>query len=297
MSRTLELDVDNHGERLDRYLASRCPELSRSRLQRLIVEGLVTVDGLPARPSMRLTVGQRVDVTFPRPVSSRLVPQPIPLDVVHEDADVLVVDKPSGVTVHPAPGHQDHTLANALLAYCPDLENVGGSMRAGLVHRLDKDTSGLLVVAKNVGAHTHLARQFKQRRVTKVYLALVRGRPASPEAVIEAAIGRHPKDRKRMALIGEGRAATTRYHVVRRFGDFTLVEARPTTGRTHQIRVHLASLGHSVVGDATYGKPHPLLGRHFLHAHLLGFEHPSTGDNVEFTSELPADLAAFLDSL
>ena len=297
MGSALDFDAEANGERLDRFLADRCPKLSRSRLQRLIVEGFVTVDGLPAKSASRLQEGQRVSLTVPDPVPSRLEPQPIPLDVAYEDQDVLVVNKPPGLTVHPAPGHRDHTLANAIMAYLPDVEGVGGVQRAGIVHRLDKDTSGLLVVAKNDGAHTHVARQFQEREVTKVYLALVVGKLEPPEAIVDAPIGRHPTSRQRMAVLQTGRAAKTRYRVIARYDGFTLVEARPVTGRTHQVRVHLASLGHPLAGDATYGRLHSQLGRHFLHASLLGFRLPSTDEYLELKSDLPADLRHFLETL
>ena len=271
--------------------------LSRSRLQRLIIEGLVTVDGLPARAALRLGSGQRVSVTLPGPAPRRLEAQPISLDIVYEDADVLVVDKPAGLTVHPAPGHPDHTLANAVVAYLPEVQGVGGPERAGIVHRLDKDTSGLLVVAKNEDAHAYVASQFRERQVTKVYLALVNGHFKTREAIIDAPIGRHPRHRKRMAVLDSGREAKTRYRVMADFEGFTLVETRPLTGRTHQVRVHLASLGHPLAGDTTYGRPQPDLGRHFLHASVLGFRMPSTNEYTEFRSELPDDLRGFLNTL
>ena len=297
MRRSTDFEVDVGGERLDRFLADRRPELSRSQIQRLITEGHVTVDGLPARASARLRTGQRVGITLPDHAPLGLIPQPIPLDIVYEDREVLVIDKPAGLTVHPAPGHPDRTLANALLAHRPEVGGVGGPLRAGVVHRLDKNTSGLMVVAKNDEAHAYLARQFKEREVIKAYLALVHGRIEPPEAIIEAPIGRHPGDRKRMAPVSTGRKATTRYRVVSHFRDFTLVETRPATGRTHQVRVHLASVGHPLAGDATYGRQHPALDRHFLHAHILGLRLPTAGEHIELTSELPAELRAFLESL
>ena len=295
--RVRELTVEVGGERLDRFLADRCPDLSRSRLRGLIADHHVTVDGALAKPSARLRPGQRVSLLVPAPVESHLEPQDIPLNVVYEDGDLLVVDKPAGMVVHPSAGHRDQTLANAVLALCPDLDGIGGTLRPGIVHRLDKDTSGLLVVAKNERAHVGLSAQFKERTVRKLYLALVHGDMSPAEAVIEAAVGRDPHDRKRMAVVQNGRNATTEYRVVTRYRDFTLVEAHPITGRTHQIRVHLSSLGHPVVGDATYGRPNPQLRRHFLHARQLGFRLPSTDDYVELVSDLPGDLQTFLDKL
>ena len=297
MSSCADFTVELGGERLDKFLASRLPDLSRSRLQQLIAEGLVTVNGLPARASARTRAGQRIAVTIPAAVPSELEPQAIPLNVVFEDPDLLVVDKPAGLTVHPGPGHPDRTIVNAVLALVPDLKGIGGTLRPGIVHRLDKDTSGLLVIAKSETAHAALSCQFKERQVTKAYLALVQGRPEPPEATIDGPIGRHPKDRKRMAVVTTGREATTTYRTLQRFDKHALIEARPTSGRTHQIRVHLASVGHPLVGDAVYGRPHPVLNRHFLHAHLLGFRLPSTGERVELRSDLPPDLRAMLDSL
>ena len=297
-SRTVEFRVEDGGERLDRLLASRLPALSRSRAQLLITEGHVTVDGETARASSRPNPGQLVVVTAPdASPSTELRPQSIPLDIVYEDRDLLVVDKPAGLTVHPGAGRREGTLANALVAYHPLLLGVGGPQRAGIVHRLDKDTSGLLAIAKNEPAYLDLTRHFKQRRVTKVYLALVHGQVSPPEAIIDAPLGRHPADRKRMAPVSTGRSAETRYRVVARFRRFNLLEVRPSTGRTHQVRAHLASIGHPLAGDATYGKSHARLRRHFLHASLLGFEHPSSGEHVELRSDLPAELRAFLDEL
>jgi len=296
VSRTLRLTVDADGGRLDRFVAER-QELSRSRVQRLIASGSVTLDGAPAKPSAPLRAGQVVTLTVPPPLPSRLEPQAQPLDVVYEDRDIIVVDKPAGLTVHPAPGHPDRTLANALLALCKDLQGVGGTLRPGIVHRLDKDTSGLLVVAKNDKAHSALSDQLKRRQFDKVYLALVHGRPSRPKAVIEAPVGRDPRNRKRMAVVDGGRESSTAYKVIAAFPVHTLVEVRPSTGRTHQVRVHFASIGLPLVGDKTYGRREPTLDRHFLHAGTLGFRHPSTGEHVEFRSDLPPDLQAFLDCL
>ena len=293
MSRELSFESDTDGQRLDRFLDGHCAELSRSRIQALISEGHVTLDGRAAKPSTKIRYGQTVLLRIPEPVESALEPQHIPLSIVYEDSDLLVVDKPAGMTVHPAPGHPDGTLVNAVLAHCPDLQGIGGTVRPGIVHRLDKDTSGLMVVAKNDCAHRSLSDQLKAREFTKVYIALTHGSVAPAEAIIDAPIGRSNANRQRMAIVDRGREAVTRYRVLWHYPAHTLLEVRPTTGRTHQIRVHFASLGYPLVGDATYGKPDGRLGRHFLHAATLGFAHPSDGEYREFTSPLPAELEEY----
>jgi len=278
------------GTRLDKYLANNCPGISRMQAQRLIDDGHVTVNDRLEKAGYKLVAGDRVQVRVPPPTPSHLAPEDIPVPVLYEDNDVLVVDKPAGLTVHPAPGHRGHTLVNAVLSHLATIE--GDAERPGIVHRLDRDTSGVMVIARNAAAHAGLAAQFKQHKVTKVYLALVRGRLSPEEGVIESAIGRDTGDRKKMAVTGEsrGRQAVTRYRVLRYTGNYTYLEVMPQTGRTHQIRVHLAAIGYPVVGDATYGVEVSFLSRQFLHAHRLGFHLPSTGGYVEFTSPLPADL-------
>ena len=295
MGRTLTLEVHDDGERLDKYLDRACPDLSRSRLQTLISEGSAVLDGRPAKPSTRLKSGQTVVLEIPEAREGTLEPQLMPLNIVYEDGDLLVVDKPAGLTVHPGPGHPDGTLVNAVLAHCPDLQGIGGTVRPGIVHRLDKDTSGLLVIAKNDHTHRSLSEQLKERSFTKEYIALTHGSLTPAEAIIDAPIGRSNTNRQRMAVAEGGRNAVTRYRVMRHFPAHTLVEVRPTTGRTHQIRVHFASIGYPLVGDSTYGKPNNNLNRHFLHASTLGFVHPSDGEYREFSAPLPLELAAFLE--
>lgn len=265
-------------------------------MQKLIEDGNVTVNGKPARPSLKLLAGDQINVTIPPPTPSRLIPENIPLKVIYEDEDLLVVDKPAGLAVHPAPGHYTHTLVHAVLAHVPEIDS-GETDRPGIVHRLDKDTSGLIIIAKNNKAHMELSEQFKDRSVTKVYQALVHGLLKPEQGVIEASIGRHPRDRKRMAVVSRGREARTEYRVIQYFDGYTLLEVRPKTGRTHQIRVHLAAIGYPVVGDRIYGGGSDLLDRQFLHACKLGFRLPSNGEYREFQSDLPPDLAQALQEV
>jgi 23S rRNA pseudouridine1911/1915/1917 synthase len=292
--------VDAAGLRLDRYVAENCSDLTRTQAQKLIAEGLVLVNGVAARAGLRLSAGDNVSVTVPPPSPGTPQPESIPFGVLYEDDDVLVIDKPAGLPVHPAPGHPEHTLVNAVLGYlsCPP-DTGGDPLRPGIVHRLDMDTSGVMLVAKNQTALANLSEQFKSRGVSKVYLALVRGKLSPDRGVIEAPIGRDPENRRRMAVSAEsrGKAAVTRYRVIRRPAGCTLLEVMPETGRTHQIRVHLAAIGHPVMGDATYGVPLAGLSRQFLHAARLGFRLPSTGEEVEFEAEVPQDLVRALEGL
>jgi 23S rRNA pseudouridine1911/1915/1917 synthase len=281
------------GERLDRFLAAEMPHLSRSRLQTLIKQGHVTLGGKPAKPSEKVRRGAVVTVREPPAEPSLLEAEEIPLDVLYEDEDLLVINKPAGLVVHPAAGHSRHTLVHALLAHCATLSGIGGEQRPGIVHRLDKDTSGCLVVAKTDFAHAHLSRQFAGRSVTKIYLALVQGYFAGARSgEIEGQIGRHPVDRKKMAVLARGgRASRTTWRVVQELpGVGTVVECTLHTGRTHQIRVHLKHLGHPLLGDALYA---PRLAGNFprqmLHAWKLGFAHPRTGERREFCARLPED--------
>ena len=286
------------GGRLDRYVQSQCADLSRSRVAVLTREGHVTLNGATEKPASLVHGGDVVEVVVPAPIPLDLVAQEIPITVVYQDAHLLVVDKPAGLTVHPGPGHPDRTLVNALLAMVPDLAGIGGTMRPGIVHRLDKDTSGLMIVAKTDAAHRSLSAQLKERHVKKTYVALVDGVVKGDVGEIDGPIARHPVHRQRMAIVEDGRDALTRYAVVGRYAAHTLVEVYPVTGRTHQIRVHFASLGYPLVGDAVYGKRSPLLERHFLHAARLGFWlAPEDAEFREFESPLPDDLRAALAPL
>ncbi len=295
---TLVIEVG--GERIDKYIAAHVPEVSRAEVQRLIKDGFVTLNGAVVKPSHRVEVGDRIVIQVPPPAPVDLLPERIPLDVIYEDADVLVINKPAGMVVHPAAGHASGTLVNAILAHVPDLAGIGGELRPGIVHRLDKETSGLILIAKNDVSLRKLQLQFKHRLVSKIYLALVEGKLSPERGRIDMPIGRDPRERKRMAVSPRhGRPAQTDYRVLEVLGDYTLIEARPLTGRTHQIRVHLAAVGHPVVGDPVYGrrKRKLPLERQFLHAWRLSFELPSTGEPVTFTAPLPEDLRSVLAML
>ncbi len=296
---SLTVDAESAGERLDRYVAQALPALSRSYAQQLIVAAQITVNGRPARASLGLCAGDQVAVAVPPPRPVALTPEPIPLSIIYEDADVVVVDKPAGMVVHPAPGHPGGTLVNALLARYPDMQ-VSGDLRPGIVHRLDAGTSGLLVVARNDAAMRSLADQQRERQMRKIYLAVAEGRFQVAEGVIDAPVGRHPRERLRMAVTPQGRPARTHYRVAEELGAYTLLELRLETGRTHQIRVHLLHIQRPVLGDPLYGARKGRasfgLGRQFLHAQQLGFHLPS-GEWREFCSPLPEDLQAALDKL
>jgi len=294
MDKVYSFIADEPGVRLDRYICHKLAELSRTRIQRLIADGYITVNDEVAKAGLRLNAGDRLKVVLPPAPPSPLTPEAIPLNIIYEDDDLLVVDKPAGLTVHPAPGHPAHTLVNAILSRFPHLAALSDSLRPGIVHRLDRDTSGVMVVAKNSSAQAKLVEQFRARSVAKAYLVLVKGKLTPESGVIEAPIGRDPRDRKRMAVVAKGREARTEYRVIKYIGDYTLLEVRPETGRTHQIRVHLSAIGYPVVGDRVYGVKSPYLSRQFLHASRLSFNLPSTGEYMEFKSELPSDLAQAL---
>lgn len=287
-------------ERLDVFLTKAAPDLSRSRIQKLVGGGLATVAGKAARSSYKVQPGDRITLTVPAPAPVEVAPEAIPVDVLYEDEAVVVVNKPRGMVVHPAAGNWQGTLVNALLGHCDDLSGVGGEVRPGIVHRLDKDTSGVMVVAKSDAAHASLARQIKDRTAGRKYLALVHGNLQAESGLIDAAIGRSRLDRKKMAVDPEhGRAARTRFRVVERFGDYTLVECRLETGRTHQIRVHMAHIGHPVVGDPKYGprrSPFAIAGQ-ALHSAELVFRHPLSGAAMILTAPLPADMEEILRTL
>lgn len=290
--------------RLDAWLAGRCGTLSRSALQSLIEQELVTRDGVPVNKKEKVQPGSRYRIVLPEPRPIEAVPQEIPLSIVYEDADLLVVDKPKGMVVHPAPGNPDGTLVNALLFHCAgELSGIGGAIRPGIVHRIDKDTSGLLVVAKNDAAHQALSDQMRVHSIHRVYHAVVYGNFRQEEGSVETWLGRDLRDRKKMAVVPESAAgaryAYTGWRVLERFGDFTYIACKLKTGRTHQIRVHMASTGHPLAGDAVYGPRNCIksLAGQCLHAKELGFQHPATGEWMQFDSPLPPYFTEFLDRL
>jgi 23S rRNA pseudouridine1911/1915/1917 synthase len=314
MDKTLHIIVPDGGggTRLDAFLASVVPELTRAAVQRLIEEGDVLLGGIVQKPSYKVSEGEEISVTIPPPEPSTAVPEEMQLDILYEDADLIVVNKPAGMTVHPGAGVNSGTLVNGLLGHCTDLSGIGGEIRPGIVHRIDKDTTGILVVAKNDAAHEGLAVQFREHTVKRVYIALVFGSPRTDKGRVESLIGRHPVDRKRMSGSAKhGRNAVTHWKVLARFPEVTLLKLRLETGRTHQIRVHMSESGHPLVGDSVYGgtaraaglkSPEfrsmvKKFGRQALHAKTLGFRHPSSGEYIEFDSELPEDMRTLLNYL
>jgi 23S rRNA pseudouridine1911/1915/1917 synthase len=288
--------------RLDKFLTSKLPDHSRSRLQALIKEGNVQVNGnVITKTGWPLNHGDQVNIKIPEPVATGLQSENIPLNIIFENSDLVVLNKPAGMVVHPAPGHDSGTLVNAALGRLDDLEGIGGEIRPGIVHRLDKDTSGVIIIAKNERSLVWLQDQFKSRKVQKVYLALADGKPPTPTGRIEAAIARDPAHRKQMAIVseGKGRRAVTEYKTLHEYSAHTLIEAHPLTGRTHQIRLHLAFIKCPIVGDKVYGKKKPTLEieRHFLHAERISIILPGEKEARTFTAPLPDELQKILDSL
>ena len=291
MINTISFTADTAGERIDALLARNVADLSRSAAQRLIEQGDVAVNGVPVRKNYKANGGDLVEVSLPEPEAVEIIPQNLPLNVVFEDDDVIVINKPRGMVVHPAPGHPDGTLVNALLYHCGDsLSGIGGEKRPGIVHRIDMDTSGLLIVAKNDFAHQFLSAQLSDHSLYRVYEAVVYGRVKEDSGTVNAPIGRHPIDRKRMAILSRGgREAVTHYEVIARYRGYSHIRCRLETGRTHQIRVHMEKLGHPLVGDMVYGRKRPEKGLEgqCLHARELRFIHPRTQQEVRLTSKLP----------
>lgn len=287
------------GERIDKYLAERSADWSRSQIQGLIENGFVLVAGRPVKANYKLHAGDEITLEWPEPETTEVEPENIPLDIVYEDRDVIVVNKPRGMVVHPAAGHMRGTLVNALLHHCKDLSGINGVLRPGIVHRIDKDTSGLLMAAKNDKAHLRLAEQLKEHSVTRKYSAIVHGVVNHDRGTIDAPIGRHPVQRLKMAVVKSGgRHAVTHFSVLERFAQHTLVECKLETGRTHQIRVHMEFINHPLAGDPLYGPKRTLaIDGQALHAQVLGFKHPRTGEYLEFSTEIPSDMQHLIDLL
>ena len=299
-----EVGDEDYPARVDKYLSSILPDLSRNHLQRLVQAGHVLINGRHVKAHRKVTAGDIIELHLPQPVCLAVEPQDIPLDILYEDAHVLVINKQAGIVVHPAPGHLDSTLVNALLFHTKDLSSINGVLRPGIVHRLDKDTSGCLLVAKNDRSHRSLAMQFEERSIQKEYTALVIGRMTQESGLIDMRIGRHPTARKRMAIRPQGREAQTHYERVEEMGGCTLLSLKPTTGRTHQLRVHLAAMGFPILGDAQYGLrrhqdrlPRIHVPRLMLHAHAIAFHHPITQEALHFVSPIPDDMQEVLSAL
>ena len=291
--------MDTAGERLDRFLTRMQPELTRSHIQKLIASGDVRVDGHAQKPGYKSRGGETVTLVLPAPEATEVLPEDLPLDILYEDEDIIVVNKARGMVVHPAAGVTHGTLVNALLYHCKDLSGINGEIRPGIVHRLDKDTSGVMVCAKNDRAHVSLAEQIKEKTATRTYIAIVHGNITEEAGTIKGAIGRHPTERKQMAIVEGGKPAVTHFRVLERYGKYTLVECRLETGRTHQIRVHMTSIGHPLVGDPKYGNrknPFQIAGQ-ALHSKSLDLTHPRTGERMHFEAAVPGDMMEIISDL
>ncbi|KMY19774.1 RluA family pseudouridine synthase [Bacillus pumilus] len=295
----IAVSEEQTSERLDKFLSTTEPEWSRTQVQQWVKDGLIEVNGKQVKANYKVQAGDQIKVEIPEPEVLDVEAEPMDLDIYYEDADVLVVNKPRGMVVHPAPGHVSGTLVNGLMAHCTDLSGINGVMRPGIVHRIDKDTSGLLMVAKNDMAHESLVNQLVAKTVTRKYTAVVHGIIQHDTGTIDAPIGRDKKDRQSMTVTKESaKQAVTHFDVIERFQDFTVVECRLETGRTHQIRVHMKYIGYPLAGDPKYGPRKTVdFNGQLLHAGVLGFDHPRTGEYIEFTAPVPADMQAFIDSL
>ena len=297
----INLTAQNPGERIDRFLSKDLETLSRSYLQKLLKDGEISVNGKPVKANYKVSEGDKIQIRIPEPENPDILPENIPLDILYEDDDILVVNKPKGMVVHPAPGHYSHTLVNAVMYHCGErLSGINGVLRPGIVHRIDMDTTGSLLICKNDRAHQILAEELKEHSITRRYHAIVHGNIKEDTGTVNAPIGRHPVDRKKMSTKSpNGRHAVTHYKVLERFGDYTYIECELETGRTHQIRVHMASIGHPILGDAVYGPakcPYKLQGQ-TLHAKILGIMHPTTGEYMEFDAPLPDYFSDLLQRL
>ncbi|WP_341201762.1 RluA family pseudouridine synthase [Planomicrobium okeanokoites] len=295
---TIQVTEEMAGQRIDKAVSAMDEDWSRSQIANWVKDGAVRVNGEIVKPNYKVRLEDVIIATPPVLEELDVVPEDLNLEIVYEDADVLVVNKPKGMVVHPAPGHSHGTLVNGLMHHCTDLSGINGIVRPGIVHRIDKDTSGLLMVAKNDASHTSLVNQLVRKSVTRKYLALVHGHIPHDKGTIEAPIARDPKERQNMSVVDKGKHAVTHFRVLERFGDFTLVECRLETGRTHQIRVHMKYIGYPLVGDPKYGPKKTMdIGGQALHAEVIGFDHPKTGEYMEYSAEMPEEFAELLESL
>lgn len=298
MNVTYKIEEQLAGERIDKAISTLHTEWSRTQIGNWASDGVLTVNGENVKPKYKVKTGDVIEIIVPEPEELEILAEDLNLEIIYEDADVLVVNKPRGMVVHPAPGHTSGTLVNGLMHHCHDLSGINGVLRPGIVHRIDKDTTGLLMVAKNDVAHVSLVNQLVEKTVTRKYTALVHGHIAHDKGTIDAPIGRDTKDRQKQAVVDGGKHAVTHFQVIERFGDFTLVECRLETGRTHQIRVHMNYIGFPLAGDPKYGPRKTIdFGGQVLHAGVLGFTHPVSGEYLEFSSELPEDFKALLEEL
>ena len=300
MNTVIVAGPEMEGERLDTALTFLFPEKSRNAFQKLIKDGKIILDrNVIRKAGMRLTEGDRIEIDFPEPSALSVEAEPMDLDIVYEDSDVILINKPKGMVVHPAAGHDTGTMVNGLLYHCKDLSGINGVLRPGIVHRIDKDTTGIVIACKNDQAHRSIAEQLKAHTIRRRYYAIVTGNLKEDEGTIDKPIGRNPSDRKKMAVVSDGKDAVTHYRVLERFGSYTFIECRLETGRTHQIRVHMASIGHPLLGDEVYSRgksPYSTNGQ-CLHAYLLGFVHPATGEYMEFRTDLPDYFKKILNDL
>mgnify|MGYP000302193280 CR=1 FL=1 len=295
----LTVSPEDAGVRIDKYLAEQLPDITRSYLQKLLKDGSVQMNGKPVKASTKIAAGALIALTIPEPEEPEILPEDIPLDILYEDSDVILINKPKDMVVHPAAGHYTGTLVNALMYHCKgDLSGINGVLRPGIVHRIDKDTTGVLIVCKNDRAHNALAEQLKEHSITRKYRAIVCGNLKEDEGTVDAPLGRHPQDRKKMAIVRSGgKRAVTHYRVLERFGNYTYIECRLETGRTHQIRVHMKSIGHPLIGDFLYNPDFTKINRQALHSYRLRFTHPVTKKPLVFTAPLPEDMQALFPEM
>ena len=298
MLTSINVQKTESGQRLDKFITKKLSRLSRNQVQNLIDAQQVKINGVTSKASQIISYGDKIELEIHQiSPDKKILPMDLKLEIIYEDDEILVITKPHGLVVHPAKGHRNDTLVNAIVNYLPSVENLSLQTRNGIVHRLDKDTSGIMIIAKTDFAHSHLSYQFKSRQVIKKYIGLIHGVPNSDKAIIFGKISRHPKSRQKMAITENGKSAETKFEIIEQIKNYSLLHIEPKTGRTHQIRVHLSSIGHPIVGDKTYGKSNPDINRHFLHASSIIIKHPETNKTLNLECELPIDLNDFLKKI